>query len=392
MKILAVLFVLNVAIVWSFDPHIIIRPIDDYSKNIEFSGNIYKEIAKDNYGNFVVCPISLELILSLLYDGARGLTADEISYSVHLPYGRRFVNPLIESVLSELNNQPDVVTVNVANKVYVTNDIKLSKDFKNMALDVFKSDIENIDFRTPDVTIHKINKWVSDQTHNYIKDLLTESDVDSDTKSILVNTLFFKATWVKRFAKGDIKKSNFYINERETVPVDMLDTIEDIKYHENDYLRAKFIELPYNGHSLSMVIVLPESKYGLSHLEDNIHQVVDTQLSDMHSVHVNIPKFKIESTIRLIPILETLGITKLFTPNADLSGIAGKNSGLYVDNVIQKSIIGLNENGTLAASSTAAINEGKSLPEREFIANHPFIYYIKSTVGVLFIGRYAGHE
>ncbi|KAK4878222.1 hypothetical protein RN001_010728 [Aquatica leii] len=389
MKILVGLFVFNVVIVWAIPqiPH-----IDFNYRNKQFSGHIYREVAKDNFGNFAICPISLELILSLLYVGARGQTAAEIAHTVYLPRNKSYLNPLIKPVLHELNNQPDVVTVNVADKVYVTNDVKLSQDFKNTALDVYNSDIENIDFRTPDVTVRKVNKWVSDQTNNYIRDLLVPSDVDSTTKAILVNTLFFKANWVKKFDKYKIRTHDFYVNERETVPVDMLDTVEDIKYHEDDDLRAKFIELPYDGHSLSMVIVLPERKYGLSHLEDNIHKVVHTHLSNMHSVLVKIPKFKIESTIKFIPILETLGITNLFTPNADLSGIAGENSKLYINNVIQKNIIEVNENGTVAASASATSMVGDSLPEREFIANHPFIYYIKSAVGILFIGRYAGHE
>ncbi|KAK4878221.1 hypothetical protein RN001_010727 [Aquatica leii] len=389
MRILVGLFVFNFVVVWSFDYTIWYN-----YRNREFSGDIYKQIAKDRFGNFVVCPISLELILTLLYDGARGQTAAELDRTVYLPHYRSSVNPLIQTVLNDLNDQPEDVSLNVANKIYVTEDLKLSDDFANTAVNVFKSDIENIDFRTPEVTIHKVNKWVSDQTHNYIRDLLAAGDVDSTTKSILVNTLFFKAKWLKHFSERSWK-SDFYINERQTVPVDMLDTTEDIMYHEDDELRAKFIELPYNGDDLSMVIVLPERKYGLSHLEDNIRKVLHTELHNTYSVRVTIPKFKIESTIKFVPILENLGITTLFTPSANLDGIAGKNSGLYVNNVIQKSFIEVNENGTLAASASATnivYLPHVPYPEREFIANHPFIYYIKSAVGILFIGRFAGHE
>ncbi|KAK4878225.1 hypothetical protein RN001_010731 [Aquatica leii] len=388
MKIVLLFF--NVALVWANDD------VETFlNSNREFSANVYKELAKDNYGNFVACPISLDIILSLLYVGARGQTAKQLASTVILPRSNSLTKALIRIVLRTLKDQPDPVTLKIANKIYVADELQLSNRFTNTALNVFKTNVENIDFRAPEGAVHKVNNWVSDQTDNYIKDLISESDVTSYTRAILVNALYFKATWISPFSRHRTRKARFYVNERRSVLVDMMQTTGGLAYYEDDNLRAKFLEIPYTGQSLSMVVVLPEKNYGLSHLEENISKVLNTKMDEFKSVYVKIPKFKIESAIDFVPILEKLGTTDLFTKLANLDGIAGKDSKLYVDKVIQKSCIEVAENGTVAASATAAMVPfftSGSYSDVEFIADHPFIYYIKSAVGILFIGRYAGHE
>ncbi|KAK4878224.1 hypothetical protein RN001_010730 [Aquatica leii] len=393
MKIFIGFIVFNIAIVWSFAhvDHII---YNNY-RNREFSGKIYKELAKDHLGNFVGSPMSLELILCLLFDGARSHTADQIAHALVLHHNRTSIDALIEPVIKELQNQPDVVTLDLVNKIYVTNDLRLANDFTNTALNVFHTDVATIDFRKPDHTMHVVNKWISEETDHHITDVLSESDVNSNTKAVLVNALNFKATWLKRFSKHHTKKANFFIDERHIVPVDMLETTENLMYYEDFNLRAKFLEIPYHGHSLSMVVVLPERKYGLPHLEKHINEVLHTELYSLNNVHVKIPKFKTESVIDYVPVLEELGVADLFTPSANLDGIAGVGSGLHVNKIIQKNSIGVHENGTVsdsAAVSDLASSTGSSYPQVEFVADHPFIYYVKSAVGVLFVGRYAGHE
>ena len=41
----------------------------------------------------------------------------------------------------------------------------------------------------------EINKWVEEQTHNKIKDLIPASILDKDTMLVLVSALYFKASW-----------------------------------------------------------------------------------------------------------------------------------------------------------------------------------------------------
>ena len=106
-------------------------------------------------------------------------------------------------------------------------------------------------------------------------------------------------------------------------------------------------------------------------------------------VHLEIPKFKIESTIDLVPILNDLGMTDMFNA-ANFSGIS-KNERLFVSKAIQKAFIEVDEVGTTAAAATAFVlttRSGGSGPV-EFIADHPFLFFLRDlqTGLVLFQGR-----
>ncbi|KAJ8939781.1 hypothetical protein NQ314_010985 [Rhamnusium bicolor] len=149
------------------------------------------------------------------------------------------------------------------------------------------------------------------------------------------------------------KKKNFFKTKDDVVEVDTMHQVEYLNYYENPTLNAKFLELPYKGGDISMVIVLPNETEGLSRLEQNIEQLLQPQPFTKERVDVDLPKFTIETEIKFIPILENLGIRKVFNTGADLSGLSSTDKNLYVSDVIQKAFINVTETGTEAAAATA---------------------------------------
>ena len=120
--------------------------------------------------------------------------------------------------------------------------------------------------------------------------------------------------------------------------------------------------------------------------------ILKTSEKSLVPVHLEIPKFKIESTIDLVPILKDLGMTDMFNGlTANFSGIL-KDEGLFVSKAIQKAFIEVDEVGTTAAAATAVVlkQRGGFLPRpEEFIADHPFLFFLRDlqTGLVLFQGR-----
>ncbi|KAF5278856.1 hypothetical protein FQR65_LT03545 [Abscondita terminalis] len=154
--------------------------------------------------------------------------------------------------------------------------------------------------------------------------------------------------------------------------------------------------MPYEGGEYTMVIVLPHAKEGLAELENKIEEVLSSPTGFRVKVHVQIPKFKIQTEIQFTNVLKNLGVTDLFGDDADLSGFSAPGEQpLKINDVVQKAVIEVDEKGTVAAAATRGRGflSYKSLrPQvREFNANHPFIYYIKGPNGVMFIGRYVKH-
>ena len=107
-------------------------------------------------------------------------------------------------------------------------------------------------------------------------------------------------------------------------------------------------------------------------------------------VHLEIPRFKIESTIQLNKILKELGMTDMFDDTAaDFEGISDEN--LVVSDAIQKAFVEVDEVGTTAAAATAIVIGTRSATSEKFIANRPFLFFVRDlqTGLLLFQGRVA---
>ena len=172
----------------------------------------------------------------------------------------------------------------------------------------------------------------------------------------------------------------------------------DFRYGHFDDLSA--IELPYDGDRLSMMIFLPHEIDGLANFEskltfDSLNSWT-SRLAEIKPVGVTvvIPKFKTTRELGLGSILGDLGMPGAFDPYiADFSGMTG-NKDLYVDKVIHKAFVDVNEEGTEAAAATAVIMGvstavGGKPAEPIFRADHPFMFIIREnqTGSILFVGR-----
>jgi len=100
------------------------------------------------------------------------------------------------------------------------------------------------------------------------------------------------------------------------------------------------------------------------------------------------PKFRFETSLSLVPVLQGLGMGGAFAPlGADFSGIDGTRD-LFVTDVLHKAYVAVNEAGTEAAAATAVIVGIVSVPEPVSI-DRPFLFFIRDipTGAVLFGGR-----
>ncbi|KAK4881888.1 hypothetical protein RN001_005207 [Aquatica leii] len=362
--------------------------------NIKFSADVYSEMKKTNSGNFLVCPLSVDVILALVHAGAKGDTAKQLSKGLHLPESHEEVQNIFKELSPKLKGTEEY-TLSSANKVYVKNGFQISDNFKTVAVNVFNSEIQNIDFTKSVAAATEMNKWVEAQTHDKIKDLISKDDLDEDTRAVLINAMYFKGSWVKQFSEYGTRKRPFHVSKVNKVDVDMMEITDYFNYYEDANLKAKFLEMPYEGNDISMTFILPDDVEGLGELENNIPAVLATPKYSKERVHVQIPKYKIESTIKFKPILENLGVKDLFNDNADLTGIGAHKEQLYVSKVIQKAFIEVEEKGTTAAAATAAIVSKKKANFQfrgvkvfEFQADHPFMFVLKhQSAGILFVGR-----
>ncbi|KAB0792579.1 hypothetical protein PPYR_14538 [Photinus pyralis] len=362
--------------------------------SVQFTADVYRQLKEINDGdNFLFCPLSALIILGLTQTAARGVTAQQLSNGLHLPEDRKTVEQTFQQLLPALKGN-DKYTLTSANKIYVKNGYKIKEEYKNIAQNSFGAEIQNINFEDKNAAAAEINGWVASKTQDKIRDLIDASKLSKDSRLMLINALYFNGSWLYTFNERNTLKRKFFTKSDSHIEVDMMEATRYFKYHSSSNLDAQFLEMPYKGDDVSMVVVLPNQVEGLSALENNIEAVLNTKLDEKVNVHLQLPKFKRETRVELKKILQNLGITDAFADSADFSGFGEPGQRpVKISDVLQKSVVEVDEKGTVAAAATLVhVVQTHILiqrpPPKQFIADHPFIYFIKSPAGVMFIGRY----
>jgi serpin B len=172
--------------------------------------------------------------------------------------------------------------------------------------------------------------------------------------------------------------------------VPMMRQTESLGYAEGPGYQA--VELPYDGHELSMVILLPEAG-GFEAFEDGLDAgQVESILEGLayRQVALTMPKFEFESEFSLAQALAALGMPAAFSGDADFSGMDGGRD-LFISEVVHQAFVSVDEAGTEAAAATAVMMTLTAMPEAPVAVSvdHPFIFFIRDiqTGAILFVGR-----
>jgi serpin B len=216
--------------------------------------------------------------------------------------------------------------------------------------------------------------------------LLPQGSINFLTRLVLTNAIYFKADWKNKFNKNSTYNGVFNLADGSQVTAPMMNQRDFFKVAGAQDWQA--IELPYEGDKIAMDIIVPDN---FSSFEIGLNlPTIDQILASMESqdIALTMPKFKFSSEFDLKSALSALGMPIAFDPfNADFSGITNAEP-LYIQGVIHKAVVSVDEDGTEAAAAGAVIIGTVSMPQM-FIINKPFIFLIRDleTGTILFMGR-----
>jgi serpin B len=213
---------------------------------------------------------------------------------------------------------------------------------------------------------------------------------------VLANAIYFKGTWVKRFEKAGTSMEPFHATATRKTNVPLMHHWDDLDYMENKDYQA--VELPYSG-PFSMLVVLPRRVDGCGALENQLTPELLLGLlgqMERRNIELFLPRFKLESDLRLNDTLAKMGMPDVFGTNTDFSGIDGITNLLYISGIFHKAWGEVNEEGTEAIAATVDVETTRGvhrepLPTVVFRADHPFIFFIRDvgSRSILFLGRLA---
>ncbi len=337
--------------------------------------------------NLMISPVSISMALSMTYNGAETQTSDEMSEVLNFKgISKDEVNNAFQSFIPQLETADMHVNLSIANSIWYRNTLSVKRDFLNTNSLYFGAEVNASDFNNPN-TVNHINDWVSMHTQGKITKIIQE--INPDLMMILINAVYFKGIWHYKFDESDTQMRPFRTGSGDTVQTETMNTEADVQYYENDSL--KMAELPYGRGNYAMLLALPKDGYSLDNfaktLSSEKYNELVSGLGNVGEVNVFLPKFTFEYEEELKKHLSALGMPTAFSASADFTSIA--DTPLHISQVLHKSYIEVNEEGTEAAAVTAVfMNRTSAGSGFVFRADRPFFFAIRerSSGAVIFCG------
>ena len=345
----------------------------DPAKAIDTLGQKLLNEGLSGTANAVCSPISLYLLLALAGEAAGGNTREEIGKLLTASCGTPEFRDRIFELQKKLTKKERGTELTLANGICMTEELrpKLISEFRKEAENLFAADIFS-GGRNP---LKKINSWVNKQTKGRIPKLLNE--LPQPFKLCLLNAVSFTAKWEKPYEDFDILPKKKFRNADGTFSEPAMLCSSEEEYIEDSRFTG-FVR-NYQGGDFAFLALLPKDPKAGPEAFSDIDFPEYFRNCTGREVSVQIPEFRLESSLELTEFLKKLGIRELFTPEADFGGaFSGEN--IMASSVLQKTVLELDRKGTKAASVSAMICVAGCAPDfekrREVILDRPFAFAV----------------
>ena len=370
--------------------------------NTEFALELFRAAAAEG-GNTFLSPYSIAAALTMTYAGARGLTADEIAETLlfgvdgdRIHTVRNELDLRVTTIPEPLPDDPrEPMSIEIANSLWGQYDYPFLEDFLTTLAESYDAGMNLVDFvADAEAARVEINDWVEDQTRGRIVDLIPQGVIDSMTRMVLVNAIWFKASWAEQFEPEATADSTFHTLTGGETTVPFMNGGGLIPYTAGDGF--EMVRMPYAGDASMVVLVPDEGRF------EEIAEQLDSQFlaaaltgATTRDIDLAFPKFEFTSEFGLSETLQEMGIVEAFASpggddGADFTGMTEPRE-LFIQDVIHQAFVSVDETGTEAAAATAVIIGLTSVSEQPLAVkvDRPFIFLIEhsSTGEILFIGQ-----
>lgn len=355
--------------------------------------------------NYMYSPLSIKMAFALAANGANGKTENEIENALEIGDLDDYNESTMKLIDKYSSNE--VIKLNIANSVWINSTTSPYVFDKEYISDVNKYFHAEARTTNAENAVSEVNAWTNDKTGGKIPKVIDNADFDA----LLLNSIYFKATWQNQFEDYLTKNDVFTNRDGNKVSVPFMNITDYFQYSEKDGI--KIIELPYStsiskydendnyigtetmqNTNVSMFILLSDKN--ITEPEKTVNALYNNKKLDRTYIKLSLPKFKIEYETKLVDIMKKLGIVTAFdSTSADFTDMF-ENGNMYISDAIHKTFIEVDENGTEAAAVTALAVKAMGMPAPnpepvEFKADKPFTFIIRDNISgeTLFIGEYA---
>ena len=360
----------------------------------EFAFDFYRNVS-DTDENVFFSPVSVYVAFSVLYEGARGDTAEQMLGVFGFEPDDEERHAASANMMAALNAEDPHAVLEMANALWLADWFEPYEQYLDIARKTYLATAETVDFAGEGKPgVKKINDWAAEKTRGKIPSVLSYRDVNNLTAAVITNAVYFKGTWLVQFPEEDTKKGQFWKGEGDGIDADFMHVTDIFDYVDTG--DAQVLRMPYEGDRLSMLAVLPREAGDLEKLELSAGKMSEyAGMLEPQEVLVSLPKFETRTNYDLKQDLTEMGMPDAFDEElADLSGLANLAllpANLYVGKATHDAYVKVNEEGTEAAAVTTIVIgiESETPPIPHFNADRPFLFaiYDEQSGLILFMGK-----
>jgi serine protease inhibitor len=358
----------------------------------DFGVELFTKVAVEESDNFMLSPLSASTALTMLLNGCKGDTYDQLKETLKYPENMTLseINEVYKSLVAQLLVVDPKVKLALANAIFYRQGFSVKVPFLNTMSTDFDAEVAGLDFSLPSA-LTTINKWASDNTNGKIPEVL--DNISPAAVMFLMNALYFKGDWSYQFDKSLTSDRPFYTDGSTSVNVSTMKGDVGSKVTTGSNYRA--IELPYGCTNFTMVVIVPGGTIDdfISSFTPERWNAITSAFDEQEEygeLTVYMPKYKFSYEKYLNDQLQSMGMLDAFNPDlADLSGIS--DASIFVSFVKQNTFVEVDEKGTEAAAVTTVGGFATSFPPQpmQFVIDKPFVFAIRerTTNTLLFIGQ-----
>jgi len=325
--------------------------------------------------NVFISPVSVFFSLAMMENGAGGETKTALRKVLSLPTETREqgINDSIVLLLKRLRQQKGA-EFEIANALWAGKEFAIASEFMVACQEIYDALIRTLDLNQP-LAAAVINEWVAQKTRGKISQIVTPAVIAS-LPAVLTNAVYFKGKFLTPFPSEATQPRTFYLATGSKKLVPMMEKTGLVHSYRSGK-KSEVATLQYRNSNIDLFMILPQK--GISPEESLTEDVTKLSVEEGEELDLLMPRFTIEYSSGLKESLAGMGMGIAFQhPGADFSRIG---SSFYISDVLHKTLLEVDEEGTVAAAATAVFL-GAALSPREprrrhLIFDRPFAVLLR---------------
>lgn len=361
----------------------------------ETSQELYQATSEEYMeNNFAISPLSIQLALYMVFNGAEGDTKKEIGELLHVTNADlETLNIRLQNLMLYFNNLIRDGHLDIHNAIFYDDSrVELADQYVEKLKKYFDVHQSNLDFGKSSA-VTSINQWVQEKTYDKIKEVIQE--ISDQEVLFLINALYLKADWVNGFMEEATSDRPFTTMAGNEIMIPTMNRTFGVEYVIQDGYQVA--RLPLADSALFVYLIMPDQSNNLSSaIQSEVVAGIWNNTLELKNARVRfeMPVVETKTQITLNSALKSLGMVSAFNPQeADLSRMGRATSGLplHISRTMHDVYLKMDEKGVEgAAVTTIGVGTTSLPPSLQF--NKPFLYLIvDQELGLpLFIGQFTG--